>query len=143
MGNDRVHEVLNELLRLQMRSLPQYLESTSFWAERGEQQAKDAVSRIVEDQRQMGQRIAKLIESRGKTVSAGEFSMSYTDLHFLSIDYLLKRIMEEQQRDIPVIENMAAELSDDQEARTLVEEVLGSEKAHLESLEELVAIHAR
>ena len=52
---------------------------------------------------------------------------------------LLHPLIEHQQIDVERIARCVAELHDDRPARVLAEEALGAAKAHLESLEELVA----
>jgi hypothetical protein len=64
--------------------------------------------------------------------------MEFTDSHFLSMDYLLTEMLRHQRRDVASIQRIAAQLADHPRARELAEETLGSERAHLESLEALV-----
>ena len=92
---------------------------------------------IIADQKAMAGRIAELIDARGANVDHGTFPMEFTDLNLLSLDYLLRELVRYQKRDIATIERLIAGLAGDREARELAEEVLGSERAHLEALEEL------
>ncbi len=139
MDADKSINILNRLLTVELRSLPQYLVSTAFWADHDDEKAVQTVVRIAEDQRTMANRISQLIEKREGAVVVGEFPMEYTDLHFLALDYLIKRLIAAQRRDIGVIRRSIEQLEDDEEARELAEEILGCEQAHLEALEELVA----
>lgn len=132
-------DVLNRLLEVQCASLPRYLEGTSPWHRPGDESAAEVLEQIVADQEYMAGRIADLIDARGGLPRSCAFPMEYTDLHMLSIDFLLGELTRTTHRDIATIEACVRRLSHDREAWALAEEVLGSERGHLESLEELTA----
>ena len=58
--------------------------------------------------------------------------------HFVSLQFLLRPLLEHQASDVSRIENCVAQLAGDREAREIAEEALGSARAHLELLEGLV-----
>jgi hypothetical protein len=128
---------LNRLLKTLYRSLPMYLSAADPWFRHDDEQSKRVLTQIVADQERDCQRIASLILDRYSRVEQGEFPMEFTDLHFLSLDYLLGELIRHQHEDIVQIEQCIAWLQQDPAARSLAQEVLGSEKAHLEMLEEL------
>lgn len=132
-------EVLNRLLRIQYRSLPMFLAGTSPWTHQGDERAEISLTNIVADQKAMVQRIAETILEHGGQVDTGNFLIEFAELHFLSLDYLLKELVERQRADLADIERCVAHLTDDRIAKMLAEEVLGAERAHLEALEELAA----
>ncbi len=68
--------------------------------------------------------------------------MDFTDMHDLSLDYLVKDVIVWQQRGVNRIEQIVAALENDRVARELAQEVLGAERAHLEALAELIAATA-
>ncbi len=137
MPQAKITDSLNRLLAVQCRSLPMYLVDASPWTPPAEEKAAAALSNIVADQQTMAGRIAAAVTDRGGALDTGEFPMELTDLHFLRFDYLLGELIRYQQRDIATIEEIVEDLRDDPPARDLAEETLGSERAHLESLEEL------
>ncbi len=63
--------------------------------------------------------------------------MGFTDLHDLSLDYLVSRLIRCQQQDIAVIAACVPQLATAPAAQTLAEEALGAARAHLEALEGL------
>lgn len=136
---DNTIDVLNQLLAVECSSLARYLAGTSPWHRSGEERAAVVLEQIVADQEYMAGRIAELIFSRGGLPESCVFPMEYTDLHMLSFDYLVREMIRGTQRDIRAIEACRRRLAHDREAVALAEEVLGSERGHLESLEELVA----
>lgn len=140
MSNAEIIDVLNRVLQVQYRSLPRYLVYGSPWTHTNgaDSQAKATLEHIVHDQERMTERLAACILDLRGAPDVGEFPVEFTDLHFLSIDYLLRELVYYQRQDITELERCAAELSaDDPEAQALVEEALGSERAHLEALEQL------
>jgi hypothetical protein len=131
-------DVLNRLVAILSRSLPMYLSDARPWTQSADDQAAQTLKRIVDDQRRDINRLAELILDRYGRVDTGHWPMEYTDLNLLSLDYLLRELARQQQQTIAQIEGCVALLSQDRPARELAEEILGSEKAHLEALQELV-----
>ena len=134
--------LLNRLLAIEYRSLPMYLRQVAPWVHRGDEPITTALDRIVRDQNEMAGRLSQLIERRGGTPELGSLRIEFTDMHFLSLDYLVERLIDEARRDIAAIERCVAPSQGDSEARELAEEVLGSERAHLEAFESLAKVPA-
>ena len=142
MDSEGSIDVLNRLLTIEMRSLPMYLVNTSSWDDPHNEAAVQTIIHTAEDQQAMASRVARLIQMREGAVVVGEFPMAYTDLNFLSLDFLLRRLVAAQRGDVEAVRRCVEELDNDPIARELAEEILGAEKAHLEAFEELVAQHA-
>jgi hypothetical protein len=127
--------LLNRLLQIHTTSLPMYLASAKPWVPRGHEKDAQTLALIIADQQRMAQRLTdEILDSEG-TIEPGEFPMTYTDLHDLSVDYLLKALAKSQQSDLAEIEDCARQLGGD----PVAQEAVGAAKAHLESLEELLA----
>jgi bacterioferritin (cytochrome b1) len=138
MADPRNIEILNRLLTLEYHSLPAYLAGTSPWVKQGEERAAATLAHIVADQQELAGRIARLIIKRDGQPSLGGFPMEFTDLHMLSLDFLIQECIRWEQRSIAEIEACIAQLKNDPEARLLAEEALGLSKGHLENLQETV-----
>ena len=134
-GNSTV--ALNRLLATIYRSLPMYLTEADPWVRHNDQHAREVLATIVANQRRDCQRVAELVLERYGRLDLGEFPMEFTDLHFLSIDYLIGELVRHQKMDIATIEQCIDRLQHDPAGRTLAQEVLGSQRAHLEILDEL------
>lgn len=130
-------DVLNRLLALHSRSLPSYLASARPWFADNEQQAMTVLRHIAEDQELMVERLGTLIVDVGAVPAMGEFPMTFTDMHDLSMDYILPRLIEWVESDIDSIRQCVAALDGEPEAQALAEEALGAAQAHLDSLNEL------
>ena len=85
-------------------------------------------------------RITGVIESAREPLPTGRYPMAFTDTHDLSIEYLVREVIAYQKQDIASLEKCAAAAGTDVVAKSLIEEVLGSARAHLELLEELTSV---
>ena len=128
--------VLNRLLEITSRSFPQYLMYSRPYVPPGDEVVWDTIQRIVADQSQLLARYYQLFDDNELVADAGDFSMEYTDLHDLNIDYLLRLAVQYQQRDIHNIEECIRSLDVAPAAKALSEETLGMAKGHLELLQE-------
>src|SRR5688572_30693205 len=95
-------EILNRLLVLHERSLPMYLSYAppAGLARSANAKAKAVLDQIVADQKRTIDRLATIILESNGVIEHGEFPMSFTSLHDLSLDYLLKLMIERQERTI-------------------------------------------
>ncbi len=138
MSREKVIGDLNCLLAIQRFSLVDYLSEAPPWTHSGNEPLVDAIRGIVRDHEHYAQRLAEAINERRGHVESGSFPMAFMSLNYLALDYLLTRLIEQQQRDIQAIEQCVAQLGEDTLARSLASEVLGSERAHLDNLKEFL-----
>ena len=138
MADSETCAILNRLLEVVHRSLPMYFADVPSWTGLGAEPALETLSEIVRDQKSLSQQLATLILDSHCRVEVGEYPMEFTGLHDCALDYLIGRMIEYQKRDIRLIERYVEELGPDARAKALADEVLGTARGHLESLEELV-----
>ncbi len=139
MLDRRCIAALNHLFITLYRSLPMYLTYAVPWTHHGDERIVETLRHIVADQKAVCARIAQYLHDQQAPLNTGDYSMGFTDLHDLSLDYLVSRLIRCQQQDIAAIASSVQDLSSVPAARTLAEEALGAARAHLESLEELAA----
>ena len=137
MPRSAVVGLLNDLLALEFRSFPAYLVETSLWSRPGFEHLGPTIEGIVANQRALCARVAALIDARGGTIETGDFPLEYTDTHDLSLDYLVGEIIACQERDVAQIEQIVGQLAADPAARDLAAEVLGAERANVDTLRKL------
>ena len=130
-------EILNRLLVLHLRSLPMYLSYAPPYELARHEKAKVVLDQIVEDQKRTVDRLGRLILDSGGTIDNGEFPMSFTSLHDLSLSYLLKLVIERQQKHVIACERLADQLGMAPYAQAAAREIVGEAKGHLENLQEL------
>jgi hypothetical protein len=131
-------KALNRLLVIIYRSLPMYLADAVPWMHPGDEKAKHVLNHIVTDYRMYSGRIVDSLLARRERCTFGEYPMTFTDTHDLSLDYLVNELVDYQRQDIAAIEKCVADLNADGNGRALAEEVLGNARGHLESLKELL-----
>jgi hypothetical protein len=128
---------LNRLLTTVYRSLPMYLTYATPWTHHGDERIVEVLRHIVADHKDTCARIAQFLQDHQAPVNTGDYPMSFTDLHDLSLDYLVSRLIRCQKQDLATIADCVRQLSSEPSAHCLAEEALGAARAHLESLEKL------
>ncbi len=128
---------LQRLLAVLHRSLPMFLAEVGVWTQAKDERAVQTLKNIVADQKALAARVAELILERAPRIDVPQYPIGFADAHFLSLDSLVSRLQSEQRLAISTMEACVQELSTDPVAKSLAEEALGSEKAHLEAIEEL------
>ena len=138
MNATDTNTVLNRLRVLHSRSLVAYLRYVCPWIRKEFHNAADILETMTDETQRIADRIGEMILARGGDVEAGEFPLEFTGLHDLSVDYLLKLLVEDQESAITTIQTCVDQLGDDPLAQALAEESLGAAKGNLDSLQELV-----
>jgi hypothetical protein len=138
MPSSNTIDVLNKLYVLHYRSLPQYLHYAPPHELRQNAKASAVLAQIVADQIRTADRLATLVLDAGGLVDPGEFPMSFTALHDLSVDYLVKLLIDRQKKHISACEKLADMLSLAPYAQAAAREAVGEAKGHLDNLLELV-----
>ncbi|MCG8587444.1 MAG: hypothetical protein MI757_22280 [Pirellulales bacterium] len=142
MPNSNAIAALSQALSVLESSLPQYLANTRPWTRRGDEKATETLEQIISDQQRDSGRIADMIEATNEPLPSGQYPMSYTDTHDLAMEYLVRELTDYQKQDVAAFEHCVELAGSDTAAKPLLEEVLGSSRAHLEMLEELFSVSA-
>ncbi len=140
MNEIQTIQSLSELLRILCRSLPAYLDCAKPWTKSGDRRLPAAIEHLVADQRRYAVRVAEAIVEQGARPDTGRFASIFTAKNDLSLDYLLEEILDQQDQDIAVIEQCAAELEGIPSLHVLAEEILGNARGHLDILRELAGV---
>jgi hypothetical protein len=137
MTKPGAYQVLNRLLTTLYRSLPIYLTYAVPWTHRGEEQALATLRNVANQQKEMASRIGRYLLEHHGPLEMGEYAIDFLDLHDLSLDFLITRLVEAQKHDVATIQRCVEQLKPDRQASALAEEALGEARAQLEILEEL------
>jgi hypothetical protein len=133
--NDR----LNEFVISIGRSLLQYADECWPWVEASEAETQGLLHRLAALQRQEVAAMAELLDQRGWPVEFGGYPTDYTDLHFVSLDFLLSRIIAGEQATVSDLEEAVHACVDDPEAVHVLREVLMTERKIVERLQAVAA----
>ena len=135
-------DLLNALVQMHCRSLPMYLASAAPWTTSEQTVGRALLQSIIADQGEIVDKFADVILQRDGIVERGAFPTEFTDLHDLSLDYLMHEMAEKQATNVKAIERATELLAGDDDALELCQRTLGVAKAHLDSLNEYVRDHS-
>jgi len=135
------NERLNDLLVDVGRSLLQYTSESWPWAASDEGDVKDALERMAAEQRDVVAAIAELLASRGHATDFGSYPTEYTSLHYVAVDFLLGQLVENQKAVLSRCESVAEQTPAEDPARSLLDDIVVSERKHLEELKSLLTAH--
>lgn len=130
-------DVLDGVLRMLCRNLPQYLIEAKPWLQSEDAPFLAAMRNLIAQQRHYASRVAEAIVARGGRPEPGPFPLEYAPINDLSLDYLKKRILEQLREDFVALTATAKQLADQHELHALIEEIVGNYRGHLEVLEEV------
>jgi hypothetical protein len=133
-------ELLNRLAAWHGSTLACYLVDATPWVASDSKATFDLIRSIAEDQKRMQDRMAAEIQERHGAVQRPFFPMSFTSLHDLSLEYLTGRVLQDQRQLEKRIRSVIPAMQGDPRALALAEESLGEALAHIDSLEENVAV---
>jgi hypothetical protein len=128
-------DVLQEVLRILCRGLPQYLVEAKPWLQKDDVAFLAALRNLINDQRHYSRQVADAIGERGGRPAPGPFPLNYMAVNDLSLDFLKKRIFEQLREDHDTLKNIAKQLADHHDLTSLVEEIEGNYRGHIEVLE--------
>jgi hypothetical protein len=130
---------LNRLLEILCRSLPAYLDDAQPWARMDARRVQAALDHFLADTQLYAERVVKAILDLGGRPQPGSFPGEFAAKNDLSLDFLLREVIESQEHDILAIGQCAARLESDSSLHALAEEILGNAKGHLEIIRGLGA----
>ncbi len=130
-------EILNRVLRELSSCFLQYAGECWPWTSAGAEGAKlrDSVMRCVERQQQSIGLIAEHLAAHQDRVEYGKFSAEFTDLHYVSMTFLLKRLVESQTKLVELIDRTVTLLPSGDKCSDILEVVSDNEHANLAALQ--------
>ncbi len=130
------NDVLNGVLVLLRRSLLQYAGEAWPWTGSGSTEPRADVDALIASQAERVRKLADLLDDRRWTTDFGAFR-DFTDLHFLSLMFLLPHLVENERTIVREIELALPACAGDSAATALVAETLVGESQALTELERL------
>jgi hypothetical protein len=129
-------EILNRVLRELSGSFLQYVGECWPWTSAGPDGAKqrESVMRCVERQRQSIAMLADYLTPRQARVELGPYSTDFTDLHYVSLSFLQKKLIQTQKMTVELIDQQIMRLVD-AEAQAVLESVRRNEQENLAALQ--------
>ena len=143
MSVEKTNEILNRLLVIHARSVPNFLTYAHPWWQTEHAKATEVLADIVADQNDIATRAGRLIVATAGAVVSGQFPDRFSTLHDLSFDFMLAEAVHYQDRTIAAIEQFVRQLPQFSTAQELAQEALGKAKAHRDALRDLQNDSAR
>lgn len=137
-STDTIH-VLNRVLAILERSLPQYLQYSRPYVPQGREIVMQTIHQIVAGQDALAERVSQRVFDSGGLPDHGEFPLDFADLHDLAIDYLLQEAIDCLKQDVADLDGCVAALRLAPAAQSLAAEAVGMTKGHLELLRSVAA----
>ena len=131
--NDRLNQSLIDLAR----SLLQYVGDCGLWTSAEAVAELETIDELVARQMVQIGRLADLLAARQTTVDFGQFPPEYGELHYVALDFILDRLISNQQALVSSLEETAKACSDDPEVAALLQAILAEERENVNKLRQL------
>jgi hypothetical protein len=140
MPENVANEILNDLLVRAYRSLLQYTGECWPWAGADDSVEQQAVCEMAAAQKECVARMVELLQSRDWAINFGNYP-DFSALHYVSLDFLLGRLVADEEDLLGLIESARDGVAGDPEGAELVSQLHDATKQHLTKLRELAAAH--
>jgi hypothetical protein len=131
--------LLQDIVGRESRSVLMYVGDAFPWTTAGGEQTLQTLRRLIAEE---GRAIAALgrylVRRHLPPPHPGNYPSSFTTINFLSLDYLLPRLVEHERRSLAELERDLPRVTD-AEARAEVEKLAAVKGLHLRELEQLAA----
>ena len=130
-------EILNRVLRDLSSCFVQYVGECWPWTAIGSDGDKlqAVIRQCVARQLQSIERIAEHLAARQSRVEYGRFSTEFTDLHYVSLQFLVKQLVAAQMRLVESLDRTVTMLPSGDAAREILEAVRRNEHENLSALQ--------
>ncbi len=136
------HEPVCRLIALGKGSLLQYVSESVPWSKPGAASALEKIVALANEERDEVARLTRWLQKKHvKSPSFGSYPSHFTTMNFVTVDYLLPKLIAENTRELADIERIAAS-ADEDEDHQLVQAYQEMKRRHLQSLQDLTASKA-
>ena len=130
-------QIISDVFISMNRSLLQYVGENSPWTAANDQDVQEQLQAIVCQQRKQISRVADFLNLRLDFIDAGRYPTEYTDMQYLSLNYLLDKLIEDQAGVLREIHAGTKVCGTDASARDLLSQLEVAVATTLGSLKEL------
>ncbi len=130
---------LGRLIAIGSSSLLQYFGQAVPWTTRESTGTIDKILALAKEERDETAQLTRWLQKRHVRLAAGaSFPSHFTTMNFVSVDYLLPKLIAECTKEIADIERLLDQM-DDEEIRRLASRYLDMKRRHLQTLQSLTA----
>ncbi len=130
--------ILGDVLIALHRSLLQYMREAWPWTDDHSASIREAIQKEADSQEETVAGLADLLRERDHAVNFSTYP-DFSNLNYLSLDFLLKRVVKNQEQVVAACRSAAISLADHPEDADLVREIETSEQERLAHLKSLTA----
>jgi hypothetical protein len=141
MTDQSHNEILNRLVPRLYRSLLQYTVECWPWTPSaeipdGKSPEQEAIEEMTARRQEFVSRLVDLLMQRGMAVDFDNYP-DYSELHYVALDYLLGKLIADEEALLAELETARGTIRDDPPAATLLVELIVAEKENIRRLGEL------
>jgi hypothetical protein len=126
--------ILQTIVRRESRSLLQYISDAFPWTSPDEQPLLGRLRKMIVAEQQAVAGVTLFLQRQRVTPAyLGPYPQSFTNVNYVSLDYLMPMLVAAQQKALADLDRDAAALHD-AEAVALVQNIVAVKRRHLESL---------
>ncbi len=137
MNSTACHAKVNELLIAAGRGLLQYVGECWPWSSIDDAALRNELEGLVKRQQNDVARLVNHLSSQRWPVDFSNYPTEFTDKHFLSIDYLLPQILENETAIKANCESALSACQEDAELMELLRQILANEIDGIDRLKKL------
>lgn len=130
---------LNGLLIDLNRSLLQYTGEAWPWVNRGEEAQQRKITELVARQQEATAALGQLLDQRDWPVDPGAYPTEYTDLHYMSLAWLLKELVDGETAVLHEVQAVQNVCKGDEPAAALLDGIAECQQQVVAGLKELAA----
>jgi hypothetical protein len=143
MTDARTQALLQDLLRRASRSMLQYVGEAYPWAPDTDADLLAKVQTVIREEEDAVEGLGAFLRKKRIPIGyLGSYPQNFTNLNFVSLDYLMPRLLEWQRKWAAVLERDAA-LIVGGEANAEVSKLVAIARRHLDELQKLADSHAK
>jgi hypothetical protein len=130
--------VLPNLVRRESRSLLQYIRESYPWSQTKDAQTRAKVIAAAESEGEMLSQLGRLLQKRHIPMPGlGAYPTSFTSMNYVSLSFLIPRLIAAQRQSLADLENDARQVQDEP-FRELLRAFHELKRRHLAELETLI-----
>jgi hypothetical protein len=143
MIDARTQALLQDLVRRASRSMLQYVGEAYPWTPDTNTDLLHKVRAVIDEEEAAVEGLATFLRKKRIPIGyLGSYPQNFTILNFVSLDYLMPRLLDWQRKWTAVLDRDSTLIADP-ETRGEVAKLVAAARRHLDELEKLAASHAK
>lgn len=133
------YDSLRQLIDLGASSLLQYVGEASPWYPREAAGTLDRIQALAAEERDEVARVTRWLQKKHERVPVlGSFPSHFTTMNFVTLDYLLPKLVADNQRETREVEHFLGQ-STEEDVRSILQGFLDLKQKHGQALSELAS----